>query len=135
MKVLTIIRGLPGSSKSTLGKMIASSTSESAHYEADQYFIKDGVYNFNPKKIGDAHSMCKKNTEKSMKDGVENIVVSNTFTQKREVIPYVELAKQNGYVIRILSCDANFGSIHDVPEESIRKMKNRWENFTVYDLM
>lgn len=62
-----------------------------------------------------------------MKSG-SNPVVSNTFTTQREVNPYLDLAKEYGYKVNIIECKGNFGSIHNVPPETIEKMKRRWVN-------
>ena len=134
MKVLTLIRGLPGSGKSTLAHTIAESK-DCHHYEADDYFMVDGVYTFDPAKISAAHSYCKNATASSMKQGVESVIVSNTFTQKWEILPYIRLAKLYNYEVQLISCQSNFGSIHGVPEESLQRMKNRWEDFSLDDLL
>jgi len=52
-KVLYIVRGIPGSGKSTFAKTLGGN-----HYEADMYFIgESGNYNFDPTKIKDAHQI------------------------------------------------------------------------------
>lgn len=50
MQLLTLIRGLPGSGKSTMAKFIAGDT-DAVHLEADMYFIKDGEYKFEQTQI------------------------------------------------------------------------------------
>ena len=51
---LILIRGLPGSGKSTLALRLMSSNGLTCaqHFEADQYFMEDGEYNFTPIFIG-----------------------------------------------------------------------------------
>ena len=52
MQELIIIRGIPGSGKTTMAK----SYQGYSHYEADMFFMKDGVYNFDRAKIKNAHN-------------------------------------------------------------------------------
>jgi predicted kinase len=133
MKILYIVRGLPGSGKSTVAGKLSDRV-----IEADYYFScfnsKSGEieYNFNPSKLGAAHKWCRDNVENHMKMS-EDIAVSNTFTQKWEVEPYIELAKKYGYDVQIITVQSNFKNVHGVPESTIEKMKARWENFTLDD--
>jgi hypothetical protein len=141
MQMLIIIRGLPGSGKSTLARYIGLGLKqgdnekrcdiEFAHYEADQYFMsKQGVYLYKPELIGEAHEWCQDMTSQAMKDNVDFVVVSNTFTQQWEVNPYLILANDNGYHVSIIECQNSFGSTHDIPEEAIQGMRDRWEEVT-----
>ena len=128
-KILYIVRGIPGSGKSTFAKTLGGT-----HIEADQYFVDvDGNYNFDGGKIKLAHEYCRAQTEAWMRtDGtqvnVDRIVVSNTFTQEWEIKPYFELAKEYGYKVFTIIVENRHGneSIHNVPEESLVKMVNRF---------
>ncbi len=125
-KRLYIIRGIPGAGKSTLGKELVP---EYCICEADQFFIEDGEYKFNPSLIGKAHSWCFNKVENLMKsEYATKIVVSNTFTTESEIQPYTELAEKYGYdiVSIIMERRHNSKSIHNVPEETLVKMVNRF---------
>lgn len=52
-----IMRGIPGSGKSTKAKTLAPAERICS---ADDFFIKDGVYTFLQHKIGEAHAECLK---------------------------------------------------------------------------
>jgi predicted kinase len=123
MKELFLLRGLPGSGKSTLAKMICSQ-----HVEADMYFMQDGEYKFDATKLKEAHAWCQGKTETWMEKRY-NVVVSNTFTQEWEMEAYYALAKKYGYQVHSLIVENRHGDIntHLVPEETIEKMKNRFE--------
>lgn len=135
MKNLYIIRGLPGSGKSTFAKKLVGD--DFLVCEADKYFIdkETGEYNFDFTKIKEAHKFCQDTVETYMKDSLVNdqfyrdIVVSNTFTQEWEMKPYFELAKQYGYQVTSLIVENRHGGIneHGVPEDKIEIMKNRFE--------
>mgnify|MGYP000391811624 CR=1 FL=1 len=88
-KILTLVRGLPGSGKSTFANTI---TNEFSVCEADKFFYdKEGNYNFDATKLTNAHQWCREQVEIRMKDNQANyqfyphIVVSNTFTQEWEM--------------------------------------------------
>jgi hypothetical protein len=59
--------------------------------------------------------------------------VANTFTQFWEVKPYLDLADQHDYNVVIIVCTNDFGSTHDVPDDAIERMRERWEDFTCVD--
>lgn len=138
MKALYLLRGLPGSGKSTLAKELAGG-SGSNRFEADQYFVDiDGNYNFDASKLRNAHEWCRSEVEYAMQFGyrgnpvnfpLATIVVSNTFTQEWEMKPYYELAEQNGYTVFSLIVENRHSGIneHNVPEETLVKMENRFQ--------
>jgi predicted kinase len=123
---MTLIRGLPGSGKSTLGYKIANDTG-AVLFEADMYFEKNGVYSFNPILLPMAHSWCRKQTAKALFDG-KSIVVTNTFSMVWELLPYVHMATEYGINPTIICLKTSYGSIHNVPEATIKKMADRWED-------
>ena len=51
---LVLIRGLPGSGKSTIAKELAVTGFE--HFEADMFFPVDGVYRYEASRIRHAHT-------------------------------------------------------------------------------
>jgi predicted kinase len=129
MKTLYIVRGVPGSGKSTFAKSIGG-----IHIETDQFFMENGKYNFDITKIKLAHKYCQNQTEAWMKtDGTQvnndKIVVSNTFTQEWEMEPYFKLAEKYGYRTFSLIVENRHGGVneHDVPEDKLELMKNRFE--------
>ena len=144
MSTLYIIRGLPGSGKSTLGESLASKTKKPVKYwqnwgedrinsfAADDWFTdsKTGEYNFIPEDIHTAHDECQSRTRGAMMSGVEVICVCNTFSQAWEAAPYFKLCEQYNYTPVVLECQSQFGNVHDVPQESIDAMKERWEPLT-----
>lgn len=124
---LTLIRGLPGSGKSTLALRLARHFNAYC-FEADLYFLDDeGEYIFDATKLHAAHKWCQDETKRELNNG-NDVIVSNTFTTKKELKPYFEIAKDLGIVPVVYHCQNDFGSIHDVPKETIDKMKARWYN-------
>lgn len=123
---LIIIRGLPGSGKSTLAQKLVSEQSNIKHFEADMFFMKNGEYVFDRDKLNGAHKWCYQQTLLALIHGFD-VVVSNTFTTKKELAPYLEIGAANTVDIEIIEMKDNYGSIHGVPQETIIKMKERWQ--------
>lgn len=129
-KELIIVRGAPGSGKSTFAESIAGSYGEV--FEADDYFYEhgDSGYDFEPSKLGEAHDWCKDRVESAMRDrGVQRVVLSNTSTRVWEFLPYVSLAAKFGYRVHsIVKENRHRGeSTKDIPESSVKKMRDRFE--------
>jgi predicted kinase len=129
VQMLTIIRGLPGSGKSTLAKTISEKVCE-----ADQYFMVYGEYIFVPADIVKAHIACQKKVDSYLRAGVD-CVVSNTFSKKWEIEPYIKLCEKHGVDYKIIDLfDAGLSdeqlfsrNVHEVPMHVIKAMRERWE--------
>lgn len=124
---LILIRGLPGSGKSTLAKNMAR-TLGYQHYEADMYFTKNnGSYEFNPELLPDAHHWCKNKACVALCKG-QSVIVSNTFVRKWEMIQYNNIAADTGAELIILEAKGDWENVHNVPQETIERMRKNWEN-------
>lgn len=134
---LILVRGLPGSGKTTFSKKFKDeSTERFMHFEADQYFYdENNVYDFNYEELEYAHQYCYTNTADMLINN-ESVIVSNTFTTLKEMSSYIHLSERLGTKLKVIKCIGDFGSIHNVPESTLDKMKNRWENYSkeiIYD--
>ena len=123
-QTLYIIRGIPGSGKSTHAANLASTLGITSHFEADMYFVHDGVYQWKADEIGDAHCWCYDQFYLAIQRK-QDVIVSNTFTRWREMREYVETALEHDYNVEIIECTGNFQSVHGVPAEALEKMRAR----------
>lgn len=129
MKKVIILRGLPGSGKSTKAKTFGGVV-----VSADHYFEKTGTYIFDRTKLGSAHGECRSAFEKHITNGEPIIVVDNTNVTKREYLPYAKYAVDHGYEIEIVSLFSGGCSqlqlsernTHNVPLSTIQRM---WEKY------
>ena len=143
MNDLILVRGVPGCGKTTIADIL-SSWGRSVSYSTDSMFMVGGEYKFNeimkkdPSKLSEYHAATISKVKDSMIEAMhddecfhsyDTIIVHNTFTQKREMDPYLELAKEFDWKVHTIIVENRHGSksIHDVPEETINRMKERFE--------
>lgn len=129
-----IIRGIPGSGKSTTAKAIQKDLTDKGRnvlwYEADSYFTHDGAYRFDASRLSDAHRQCLESFKNALsRKGSTTVIVSNTFTTLRELDPYVSFCKDNGIPFDVIRCTGEYGSIHGVPPATLDRMKARFQDY------
>jgi hypothetical protein len=84
-----------GSGKSSFAELLGTK----AICTADDYYVRDGKYNWTPERIGTAHDWCQRKCKRFMKKRADRIVVANTSTTERELKPYYDLARNFNYKI------------------------------------
>ena len=143
MKTLIMVRGISGCGKTTLADILYDGLRydviagpEVEFASADDYFVdKDGVYQFDPSKLPDAHAQCQGRAQSAMEIGAD-IIVHNTFTQRWEMEPYLLMADEYGYRVSVVSLydggctDEELAerNSHGVPLEGISRMRERYEH-------
>jgi predicted kinase len=132
-KTMVIMRGLPGSGKSTAAKKAAGSA---PIYSTDDFFMKGGEYKFDRSKIVKAHEWNQKRTKKALAKGLPKIVIDNTNVQLWEMRAYVEMAQEHGYDVEFVVAKTPWAwnvpkltkrNTHGVPEEIISRMKSDFQ--------
>ena len=119
---MLIIRGLPGSGKSTMAK----GWKDYVHLEADMWHEIGGIYIFSVGQLNNAHKWCQLNVEKAIREG-RNVVVSNTFCTHKEIAPYFDMAERYEVPYRILCASGEWENVHSVPEEVLESMRKKWQ--------
>jgi predicted kinase len=129
---LILLRGLPGSGKSTIGEVILSGAYVDKHdvISADDYFVdNDGIYRFESSKLKEAHNDCQQRCAEKMRNKFSKIVVANTFTQEWEMEIYFEMAERYRYRVHSVIVENRHGnkSIHNVMPDKMKQMSERFE--------
>lgn len=122
MNHLYIIRGLPGSGKSTF--VHEALPSDILLVEADQFFMTEfGEYIFDPNKLPEAHEWCYNTVINFL--NFTDVAVANTFSRIWEMQKYLGLPNPK----TVITVEGNYPNIHGVPDSVIQKMKDRWEKY------
>jgi tRNA uridine 5-carbamoylmethylation protein Kti12 len=129
---LILLRGVPGSGKTTLGNAILFTNQSNIQdvLSADNFFINEKEeYVFDFSKLKEAHNDCQVKCAERMRNEFSKIVVANTFTQEWEMEPYFLMAERYNYRIHTVIVENRHGNknVHNVPDEKIEQMIKRFE--------
>jgi predicted kinase len=123
-----LLRSVSGAGKSTVANLFAE---PKVIVSADAYFEKNGGYDFDPSKLGDAHRECQNNFECALQDpSILNIVVSNTNTKPSDYQYYLDTAKKYGVKVISLVVEKRHESsnVHNVPDFVLQRQHDSLKN-------
>ena len=141
-KKLVILRGCPGSGKSSLAKDLQREYGDRCVVQStDNYFMKfvdeRPTYCFDPNLLHRYHTKNLQHSTINMaSEACQVVVIDNTNTTFKEMKPYVLVALILGLDIEIKEPNTPWKfdaeelfkkNTHGVPLESIQKMLKRWE--------
>jgi predicted kinase len=130
MNSIVLLRGLPGSGKSTLGNLL-SENGKYPVFSVDSYFTNKvtGEYNFEYDKNYLAYKECQEKTIEAIINKVEKIFIDNTFTLDWEIEVYFKLAKEYDYQIHVVTVENyhNSKNVHFINDDSIQKMASKYK--------
>jgi AAA domain-containing protein len=141
MSIIRIMRGLPGSGKSTRAKQAlekAKAEGKSAIIcSADDFFMKGGKYEFDPKKIFAAHRECFDTFIEGLYARYDLVIVDNTNIKLDEFEIYMKVGAIANLEVQIdgkrPKDDAEIlmwhkRCVHDVPLDKVRSRAQQWQD-------
>ncbi|OXB83788.1 UNVERIFIED_CONTAM: hypothetical protein H355_003000 [Colinus virginianus] len=135
-QVLVLLRGVPGSGKSYLARMMLEDNPGGVIFSTDDYFYKRGQYHYDADCLGEAHEWNRKRAKEAFEMKISPIIIDNTNIQAWEMKPYVTLAQQFKYKVMFREPDTWWKfkpkelerrNIHGVSKEKIKRMLEQYE--------
>jgi NEDD4-binding protein 2 len=133
MNICKIMRGCSGSGKTTY---IKNHFPKATVFSSDDFWMKDGKYCFDIKKLGEAHAWNLRRfinavqmTDTDPSDRI--LVVDNTNTTIAEMAPYYAVASVYGFDTEIISLDvdedvAHPRNQHNVPQATVHAQRRNF---------
>lgn len=125
MNALILLRGLPGSGKTTLANLL-SEEGKYPVFSVDDYFThpETGDYQFKFDENYLAYQSCERNTRLAMERGEKKIILHNTFTLEWELKPYFEMASKFSYQVFVMTLENRHSgkNVHGVSKDQLEKM-------------
>jgi predicted kinase len=132
---LYIMRGLPGSGKSTKARELAGNLGQI--FSTDEYFMQDGKYQFDASRLPEYHRRNLDDSTMAMRRGTGVVVIDNTNIEPWHFEKYLESGRLYGYQVEFVEFDpTNYSdakikelasrNTHQVPESAIRSMRDKW---------
>lgn len=147
-KTLYIMRGVPGSGKSTKARELLGDSTTGIILSTDDFFTLDtGTYEFDAKRLGDAHQWNQQRARKAITSGMSPVIIDNTHVCKWEALPYVLMALEHAYDVQVAEPETKWWkerdlqqlsimNTHGVDPVTIERMLSRWEtDFTIENIV
>lgn len=125
MAILRLMRGAPGSSKSTSAKRMFPGT---LLLENDMFLISDDQYKWSKERVRAGIDLCMKMTKMALENG-SDVVVANTFTKRRFVESYRQLAEKYGANFEVYRCRGNYKNVHGLDDNMVESFKKSMEDY------
>ncbi|XP_034146999.1 NEDD4-binding protein 2 [Esox lucius] len=144
-RVLVILRGAPGSGKTTLARAMLEQNPHGVVLSTDDYFCRRGEYCYDPSVLGEAHEWNHSRAKEAMEASSSPVIIDNTNMQGWEMRPYIATALRLNYKVLFREPDTWWKnkprelerrSKHGVSAEKIRRMIDRYErHVTIQSIM
>lgn len=133
-QVFIMLRGMPGSGKSTFGAFLAKTIPDCLQFETDMYLMKNGEYVFDQSKLSACRKQCEIDVANALFAG-KSVVLTNVSASEGAIKAYTDILasvnhynRQGGKPEVVFTCsivENRHGnkSIHAVPEESMKAIQ------------
>lgn len=137
-KICFILRGLPGSGKTSVADFLAGVCYASGYWvvrkSLDDYRYVDGKYVYDKYKNDEITVKYKKDLIEWVEGNHHQdvVILDNTHSRAVEYAFVKELFESKGYTVVVLEAQRDFESCcmqntHGVPRDAVQRMVDRWE--------
>lgn len=137
---LIILRGAPGSGKTTFANRLLSRCPPSVktgrgivHWENDQFFMKNDKYEWSRERLPDAIEWCNSHVVQSLMRGA-TVIVANTFIKQIHMMDLINFADSMGIPQVVFRMTGEHKDIHNVPEDIVETMRFSIQDYD-YEIM
>ena len=125
MATLYLVRGYPGSGKSTFAR---NQFPGILHLENDMFMMDSGEYKWTPLKLNKAIEICGLFVKTALLHNAD-VVISNTFTKCKFIEFYKKVAETYSADFKVYRCIGNFKNIHGLNSEQLKGFKKSMEDY------
>lgn len=125
MATLHLFRGKPGSGKSSAARRMFPGL---LHVENDMFLIDDGKYKWSPSRVKTAMRLCSLVVKTALANGCD-VVVANTFTKKKFIDYYKNLASIYGAAFKVYRCVGEFKNVHGLDDKMVENFAKSMEDY------
>lgn len=138
MQTLYIMQGVPGSGKTTIAEKLYTAIHADGFdcciCSTDDYFYIGDKYVFTPEKLGHYHALNLKRSIEEMEHGA-SVILDNTNIKRWQCREYVRFAYHYNIPVVFIRVTGDFKSVHNVPYETVERMKSEMEELTVESVL
>ncbi|WP_413113622.1 hypothetical protein [Thaumasiovibrio sp. DFM-14] len=129
MKILYIVRGPFGTGKTEFANTVCEDV-----VSCWDYYAKYGRNKYDENLKPHADNYCRESVLQLMRDGVEKIAVTNSFSKNADLDYFYQAAKNHGYEVFSLVMDSKDPERYkrDAPEDVVLKQIINLKNNAVY---
>ena len=98
-KLMVIMKGLPGSGKSSVTRVLQKIYPDAIICSVDHYFAREGEYKFQFDQLEQAHKACQKKARRAAKRNCHVIIIDNTNVRHWESKVYLRMARDYNYLV------------------------------------
>ena len=134
VKIALVMRGTPGSGKSTFSNFLKNECGASVH-EVDQLHTDSGKFNWDYERADEFYEKNFDNFKKSCEESEHLVIADCMNLYYEEVERYVSCARGMGYHVYVVTADISTPEIgasrnlHGVEIEKLTKMREAFENW------
>ena len=122
---LTIVRGAPGSGKSTYARTMCPGV---LLVENDMFHMHDGKYCWSKDAMPDAIAWCISMAKTALENDMD-VVVANTFTKRSFIAGYEQLARDFGAKFKVVRCIGHFNNVHGLDAKMVSRFEKSMEDW------